>query len=153
MKINIVPGVVLVLALLTGCQQDKKTDDPQLLKKVLISYFNGIETKDTASMRALTTADFILYEDGDVWNNDSAFVNIKEHLPFEVKYSFKNFKIYVDDKSGDMTYLTHADFIFNGTKRKSFDWIENATFRKIDGTWKMNFLQLTKENRGLDQRR
>ncbi|MDN5288077.1 MAG: nuclear transport factor 2 family protein [Mucilaginibacter sp.] len=143
MKINTILKVALFLVMLTGCRQDKKMNDPQLLKKVVASYFEGIENKDFTRMKAATTTDFILYEDGEVWNNDSAFVNIKAHLPFTVKYTLKDFKIFVDDKSGDMTYLNHADFVFSGTKRKSFDWIESATFRKIDGVWKMNFLQLT----------
>jgi hypothetical protein len=66
--------------------------NPQLLKKVLSSYFEGIENKDFTKMKAATTADFMLYEDGEVLNNDSAVVNIKAHLPFTVKYKFKILK-------------------------------------------------------------
>jgi Domain of unknown function (DUF4440) len=143
MKANTILRMAFVFGLLTGCQPGKVTDNPELLKKVLISYFEGIENKDFAKMKAVTTDDFILYEDGAIWNNDSAFMNIKAHLPFTLKYKFDNFKINVDNKSGDVTYLNHADFVFNNTKTRSFDWIESATHRKNDGVWKMNFLQAT----------
>jgi len=135
--------MLLALELLTGCQPGKTTDNPELLKKVLISYFEGIESKDFVKMKAATTDDFMLYEDGAVWNNDSVFMNIKAHLPFTVKYKFASFKINVDNMSGDMTYLNHADFVFNSTTKESIDWVESATFRKSEGIWKMNFLQAT----------
>jgi hypothetical protein len=42
-----------------------------------------------------------------------------------------------------MTYTNHADFVFKVTNKVALDWIESATFRKIAGEWKMNFLQAT----------
>jgi lysophospholipase L1-like esterase len=46
-----------------------------------------------------------------------------------------------------MTYTNHADFVFSGTHKLSLDWIESATFRKINGEWKMNFLSVTTRDR------
>jgi len=143
MKLNNITFVVLAIVLLTGCHPKPATDDPEKIKKVLTGYFEGIENKDTARMRALTTPDFMLYENGAVWNNDSAFMNIRRNMPFTVKYKFGNFKIHVDDTSGDVTYINHADFVFGPRGKKSLDWIESATFRKSNGEWKMNFLQAT----------
>jgi hypothetical protein len=143
MKINTILTVAAALVFFTAFGLRKTTDDPELLKKVLTSYFEGIENKDFAKLKALTTDDFVLYEDGAVWNNDSAFMNIKRHIPFTVKYTLSNFKIYVDNASGDMTYINHADFVFKDSRKLALDWIESATFRKIDGVWKINFLQVT----------
>src|SRR5580693_3359693 len=112
MKIWSIPGVALAIGLLTAGRPNQLTDADKL-KQVLTSYFEGIENKDTAKMRALTTTDFILYEDGAIWNNDSGFMNIRRHMPFTVKYKFDNFKIHVDSASGDMTYTNHADFVFS----------------------------------------
>jgi hypothetical protein len=143
MKINIIAGFVIALGLLSSFRPNQPQDSPEQLKAVVSSYFEGIENVDTARMRAVTTSDFILYEDGRVWNNDSAFMNIRRHLPFTVKYKLDHFKINVDTKSGDMTYTNHADFVFRNSQKLSLDWIESATFRKEDGVWKMNFLQVT----------
>ncbi len=143
MKINTILRLLLVIGLFSNCSQNKSTDDPEKLKKVVTSYFEGIENKDFEKLKSLTTDDFILYEDGSIWNNDSAFKNIRRHIPFTVKYKLDSFKIYVDNMSGDMTYLNHADFIFKDSSKESLDWVESATFRKTEEGWKMNFLHLT----------
>ena len=143
MKYVCVLHAILVLGLFAGCKQNTSTDDPEKLKTVLFNYFDGIKNKDFKKMLESTTGDFVLYEDGRVWNNDSVFMNIKANLPFTVKYKFDNFRITVDNMSGDMIYFNHADFVFNNMEKKSIDWIESATFRKTDGAWKMNFLQVS----------
>src|ERR1700728_3820379 len=99
MKTNSITVIGLAIALVSGCQPKPATDDPEKIKKVLTGYFEGIEKKDTASMRKLTTRDFMLYENGAVWNNDSAFMNIRRNMPFTVNYKYANFKIHVDDTS------------------------------------------------------
>jgi ketosteroid isomerase-like protein len=146
MKITIILITAFALVLFGSRQKNQSTDDPEKLKKVVMDYFTGIENKDFELMKTLTTDDFVLYEDGSVWNNDSAFMNIKRHIPFTVKYKLDNFKIYVDSMSGDMTYFNHADFVFKDGSKESLDWIESATFRKTENGWKMNFLHLTQRD-------
>ena len=122
-------------------------DDPRLLKDVLMSFFRGIDEKDTGLMRRITTDDFVLYEDGLLWNLDSGNANIRRHLPFTVKFMLSDVVIHVDEHSGDARYLNHADFFFGDTVRRSLDWLESATFRKTTEGWKMNFLGVT-QHRG-----
>ena len=138
-KIMILPLVIC----LAGLSNAQPTDSPELLKKALTSYFTGIENKDFALMKAVTTDDFQLYEDGLVWNNDSAFMNIKRNLPFTVRYTMDHFKVFVDKASGYMSYTNHADFEFGNHQTLALDWIESATFRKVNGCWKMDLLHLT----------
>lgn len=135
--------LLLVILCLVLVSRSQSNDSSELLKKALISYFTGIENKDFELMKAVTTDDFVLYENGLVWNNDSAFMNIKRNLPFTVKYKLDNFRIFVDQLSGDITYTNHPDFEFGKNQKLSLDWIESATFRKINGVWKMNPLHLT----------
>ncbi len=135
--------LALGLTILISCRSNKQTDNPETLKKVLTDYFNGIEEKNHKKMLESTTDNFILFEMGKVWNNDSVFKNIERNLPFEVKYKFDNLKINMDNNSGDITYFNKADFIFNDTLKLHFNWIESATFRKKDGIWKMNFLHIS----------
>jgi len=141
-KIILPVGVASLLLVLIAARPSRQHDDREKLTAVLTEFFNSINTHDTAKLRSTTTDDFILYEDGKLWNIDSAFMNIKRHLPFSVKYQMSNLKFFVDNESGDVTYTNHADFTFaQGTA--SIDWIESATFRKINGLWKINFLQAT----------
>jgi len=137
---------VLTFGLFVSWQKNQSTDDPEKLKKLVMNYFKGIENKDFELLKMLTTDDFVLFEDGSVWNNDSAFANIRRHIPFTVKYKLENFKIFVDNMSGDMTYFNHADFVFKDGGKESLDWIESATFRKTAKGWKMNFLHLTQRD-------
>lgn len=133
-----------LLMLAFSCQQNP-TDDPEILKKILIDYFDGIKAKDPNKLNALTTTDFLLFEDGRVWNNDSLIIAIdKNYKSFNPEYSFDNFEIDVDSRIGNMRYYNHCDCIVDDTIKRSLDWIESATFVKVDGKWKMNFLHSSK---------
>lgn len=94
-------------------------------------------------MNSVTTADFILFEDGKVWNNDSLMNLINSFGTFEGAWNFDYKRITTDQLSGDVVYLNHGNFIINDTTEMQFDWIESATFTKADGKWKMDFLHST----------
>jgi hypothetical protein len=141
MKTTQILTLLLGLGLLTSCQQKK--DDPEVLKQILTDYFDGIKTQDIAKLNSLTTSDFVLFEDGKIWTNDS-LVTIKDKFKsFKGEWKFDNMKVNIDKSSGDIVYYDHGEFIFNDTIQMKFDWLESATFRKVDGKWKMNFLHST----------
>jgi hypothetical protein len=145
MKVILITLACFALAImsLTAGKSKPSNDDPEKLKTVLNSFFNSIGTHDLEKLRSAVTSDFILYEDGKLWSIDSAFMNIKRNLPFSVSYKMDNMKFFVDSESGDVTYTNHGDFVFNNSEKLSLDWLESATFRKINGAWKINFLQAT----------
>ena len=134
--------LLIPFLLLSSCQE-KKTDNPAQLETVLVGYFDGIKTKDFQKMRDLTTTDFVLYENGKVFNNDSIFKMIQSFPKYTAKYKFENLKINVDNNSGNIHYFNHGDFVFNDTIKVKVDWLESATFKKVDGKWKMDFLHST----------
>jgi hypothetical protein len=133
----------LAIITLTAGKSNRSNDDSIKLKNVLNSFFQGVATQDFEELKVATTIDFILYEDGRLWNIDSAFMNIRNRMPYTVKFQMDNLKFFVDRESGDVTYTNHGDFVFNNAEKLSLDWVESATFRKIDGIWKINFLQAT----------
>ena len=142
MKIIILVFLASGIVTLATAQSTRPKDDTAKMKTALTNFFNGIETQDFEKLKMATTTNFVLYEDGLVWNLDSAFMNIKRHMPFKAKYQLTNLKIYADGHSGDATYSNHVDFVFT-SGNLSLDWIESATFRKINGDWKINFMQVT----------
>jgi hypothetical protein len=133
---------LLALGIAAGCYH-KKTDDPEVLKSVLEAYFDAIKNRDLDQMNAVTTADFILLEDGLIWNNDSLYNFLNEFESYQPKWTFDYQRITIDELSGNIVYLNHGDFIFNDTTKIKYDWLESATFQKIDGNWKMNLLHST----------
>ena len=133
--------MILGLGLLTNCEQKK--DDPEILKKILTDYFDGIKTQDLEKLNSLTTSDFVLFEDGVIWTNDSLVTMKEKFSSFKGDWKFDKIRVNIDESSGDIVYFNHADFVFNDTIKMKIDWLESATFRKVDGKWKMNFLHST----------
>jgi hypothetical protein len=133
--------MILGLGLLTNCEQKK--DDPEILKKILTDYFDGIKTQDLEKLNSLTTSDFVLFEDGVIWTNDSLVTMKEKFSSFKGAWKFDNISVNIDESSGDIVYFNQGDFVFNDTIKMKIDWLESATFRKVDGKWKMNFLHST----------
>lgn len=134
-------ALVLGLGWLTGCEPEK--ENPEVLKKILTDYFDGIKTQDLDKLNALTTEDFVLFEDGVIWTNDSLVTMKDAFASFQGEWTLDSMKVHMDQNSGDVVYFNHGKFIINDTIHMELDWLESATFRKVDGTWKMNFLHST----------
>jgi len=141
MKTISILTMILGLGLLTNCEQKK--DDPEILKKILTDYFDGIKTQDLEKLNSLTTSDFVLFEDGVIWTNDSLVTMKEKFSSFKGAWKFDNISVNIDESSGDIVYFNHGDLVFNDTIKMKIDWLESATFRKVDGKWKMNFLHST----------
>lgn len=94
-------------------------------------------------MRAVTTPDFVIFEDGKAWNNDSLINLIKTFPSFKIDYKFDNLIIHIDDSIGNMHYFNPADMVMNDTIKMAYDWIESAAFVKDSVCWKMTFLHTT----------
>ena len=141
--------IFLLIALfgtVLSCQQKNQTSSPELLKQVLFDFYDGVKDKDFDKISEATTTDFMLYVDGKVWSNDSILSTLSSYPPFSADYSFNNFNINMENSLGYMRYFSHADFVFSDTLNVKFDWIESATFTKVDDKWKMNFLHSTTKN-------
>lgn len=136
-------SIIVLLGLLVSCQTTPKTDPPETLKNVLISYYDAMEARDFNQMKEISTTDFIIYEDGKIWNNDS-LIQLMNSMPESIiEFTLDNFTINIDQQIGNMYYSNHGDVTMNDTTNVSFDWLESATFKKVDGTWKLEFLHST----------
>jgi hypothetical protein len=140
--------IYLILFIMAGmliyaCQENKPTDDPEKLKAIVTGYFDGLKMKDFEKMKDLTTNDFLLFENGKVFNNDSLIKKISSYSKFIADYEFDNFTINIDKNTGNLRYFNHGEFIINDTIHRAVNWLESATFKKVDNTWKMEFLHST----------
>jgi ketosteroid isomerase-like protein len=118
-------------------------DDPEKLKQVLLNYFEGIKNRDFKKMIEATTDDFLVYEEGKVWNNDSVFKEMKR-LPYTTaNFKFDNFKINIDSRSGHMSYFEQAQFVINDSTKFNLKFLGSAAFKKNEKGWKMSFLHST----------
>lgn len=140
MKKIILP--IFAILLTTACEQ-APNDDPAELKKVLTDYFDGIKTSDFQKMKDVTTADYVLFEDGRIFNNDSLINVLRGFGNFKGEFTLEILKTNVDNATGNLYYLNKGEFVFNDTAHVTYNWIESATFRKIDDEWKIDFLHST----------
>jgi len=143
MKTNAISGLLLGLGLLAGCHPRARNEESQLLKKVLFDYFDGIRDKDHEKMKDATTDDFLVYEEGKAWTNDSVFREMERVSPFRVNFEFDHFKVFVDNESGHMSYFEQAHFVFRDTLKRNLNFLGSASFRKTADGWKMNFMHAT----------
>jgi ketosteroid isomerase-like protein len=128
---------------LNSCLTKKQTDDPEKLKAVLMEYFDAIKAKDLQKMKELCTTDFVLFENGKIFNNDS-LINVINSMPnAKLSYRFDNFNISVDNQTGYIRYYNYGDFTIKDTIHMTINWIESAAFKKIDNVWKLEFLHST----------
>ncbi len=134
---------VIMLALISACNQKPTADSPEAVKKILTGYFEGIKNTDYEKMTQITTDDFVLFENGLVWNNDSIINFIKAQKNMKVEFTFDNIKINMGNFIANMSYHNHGSFIINDTIKQDIIWIESAAFVKKDNVWKMNFLHST----------
>ena len=109
----------------------------------MTEFFDGINTQDINKLNSVTTNDFVLFEDGKIWTNDSLVTIKNKFKSFKGDWKFDNMKLNIDESSGDVTYYNHGEFVFNDTIKMKFDWLESATFKKVDGKWRMKFLHST----------
>ncbi|MEX2230990.1 MAG: nuclear transport factor 2 family protein [Cyclobacteriaceae bacterium] len=126
-----------------SCNNSPAEDDSESVKQVIEAYFDGIKTRDGKKMKAVTTDDFLLYEDGRVFNNDSLISFLNSFSSLSGEFTLDSMKINVDDNIANMVYLNRGDLVFNDTIRATYIWLESATFKKVDGVWKMDFLHST----------
>jgi lysophospholipase L1-like esterase len=91
---------------------------PAIFQQLVTTYFDGVTRKDFSKLAAVTTPDFVIYEFGKKWTNDSVFHNIQYHEPFGVTFTLTDFVAFADVNSGDATYHSQADFVFASSAPK-----------------------------------
>ncbi len=143
-KTTLIHGALLALLMsYVGVRAGDR--DSLTLKKLVTAYFDGVAAKSFVALDAVVTRDFLIYEDGKVWNNDSVFHNIQYHQPFAVRFTLTGFRIFTDTRSGEVRYHSQADFVVADTIKFTLHFLETALCRKTDAGWKISLIHVTAE--------
>jgi lysophospholipase L1-like esterase len=140
---NAMRRLIALAAVLSGCSVDKVTDDVSI-KEVVTGYYDGIRLRNHKKMVDTTTPDFILYEEGNIWNNDSVFHEM-ERYQFSVNYTFSDFAITIDSNKAYASYHVLAKFVFDDTLKRTYNFVETAAFEKSGDNWRMDLLQVNQQ--------
>lgn len=127
--------------LLLSCQsatdnQAKKED----LKNLLSEYYSAMANKDLAKMKTLTTPDFVMYDDGIIYSNESAIKTIETMPPFKVSFLFDSINAHIDKVNASAYYLREANFVIEDSTYAPIKFLESSTFKKEGNSWKLRFL-------------
>lgn len=138
--------ILIILFFLFGCAQKsnqcKKIDDEKA-KKIIVDYFKAISDKKFEDLVNLSTQEYLLYEDGAIWNNDSLINLIKSMPQAQITYEFEGFNFESDCNGAFINYLNHGILTLNDTTQIDYNWVESAYVKKVNGDLKLNFLHST----------
>lgn len=122
------------------CQKEKDNIEASVSK-----FFDGISEIDPDKLRAYAAADFILLEDGHLWNMDTLVTKISGRKNSGIKRVNK-FQFIKTEQSGNIAWVSYhntADFSLN-EKQQTVNWLESAVLKKEGGRWKIKLLHSTR---------
>ncbi len=110
------------------------------LSKVIIGWYDALAKKDSARMDNLTARNFLLYDEGTIYSNQSALAMVKQLPPFTASFSIDSVHSHIDKNYASMYYLRGAVFSMNDTATAPMRFLENATFLKEGDEWRIRFI-------------
>lgn len=123
-------------------KKDRLAATPQ---EAITFFFDGLSEVDEGKMRQYLTADFLLLEDGVVWNADSLAnaISSLKGADFKRTNTFRYIREDVKKQSAILAYYNRADIVFNG-KPFIIEWLESAELVKQGKGWKIRLMHSTK---------
>lgn len=122
------------------CQKEKDSIEASISR-----FFDGISEIDADKLKAYATEDFILLEDGHLWNMDTLVNKISTRKNSGIKRvnKFQFIKTEQNENIAWVSYHNTADFSLN-EKQQTVNWLESAVLKKEDRRWKIKLLHSTR---------
>ena len=136
---------MLALGLLPFIGGSGQERDNATLTRLIRAYFDAVADKNFVRLDSAVTRDFVIYEGGKAWNNDSVYRNIQYNQPFSVKFTLTDFHIFIDTRSAEARYHERADFVVRDTAKFTLNFLSTANFRKTAAGWRISLLHVTTE--------
>ena len=126
----------------------QKKSDIDSVKYLISNSFQDIFSDlDSAAVSKSYTRDFILLENGVVWNNDSIYSYITRSLSKKRNYkrlnSFDFLKSVHNKNTIWIAYDNYAFFVKEKDTLGSAHWLESAVAKKENNKWKLEQLHST----------
>ena len=141
---------LLLLLLFTVTTFNAQNNNEQTkVHQSVAKFFDGFSALDTIIVKQYSANDFILLEDGVVWNIDSikvSFHQLKDQLKGASLVRVNHFdfiKTEVKGNSAWVAYNNTADFTFNNVKKRKIEWLESTFLVKEGNIWKIKLLHST----------
>lgn len=139
---------IICFTTLSYGQSSIKTDESQI-KELIIKSFDEIwSTLDSKNIDKYYTNDFLLLENGEIWNNDSVskYLNkaaTKIPLPNRVN-SIEFIDIKIFNGTAWVAYKNQAIFSIDNKIIREAMWLESANAILTENGWKLEMLHSTR---------
>ena len=123
--------------------------DKKLIKNLVMESFDEIWSKlNSKNIEKYYTKDFLLLENGEVWNNDTIANYLDKALldkpnPTRIN-TIEIIDTKVTNKTAWVAYHNYATFSIDGKIVFKAHWLESATAILTDKGWKLDMLHSTR---------
>jgi hypothetical protein len=139
--------VLLSMGLHSLAQQSPSQKDIQAF---LIRFFDALSARNDEAVKAEVTPDFILLENGKIWNTDSLIKATSLYKGLDIK-RVNQLDFVKTEQAGNVAWVSYhnkADILFNG-RQIIARWLESAVLVKVKQAWKIELLHSTVINPAL----
>jgi len=133
--------IVFLLLLVFSLPVMAQKETPEV---VINKFFEALSNRDETALRATSTTDFLLLEDGELWTMDTLVSKIDGMKGREVK-RVNDLKFVKTEVNGNTAWVAyHNTAVFSmGERSRKVEWLESAVLQKKGNSWKIRMLHST----------
>jgi len=147
---NKLSAIILMLFFTTiSFGQNSNETDKSRIKNIVIESFDEIWSKlDSKNIDKYYTKDFLLLENGEVWNNDTIAnyldnASLQKQIPKRVN-TIEIIEIKILNGMAWVAYNNDATFSIDNKIIRKAHWLESATAILTENGWKLEMLHSTR---------
>jgi len=135
--------LIVIVTVLVSCNSNvNHKNDEKVVKTILNEFITAIQDKNFNKLEDLTSDDFVIYENGLVWNLEKFSLKLEEYDSVSIKYELKDLHFIVDSKTAHAQFHNKGTFQYPDTVIV-LNFIESATFVKKNDNWNIKFYHST----------
>jgi ketosteroid isomerase-like protein len=143
---------ILLLLHVSAFVQAQQEEDEKQIQQLIQGSFDELFSKfDAARMGDFYTEDFILLEDGEVWDTKillDYFTKGKQNPNPTVRVNrFEFIKTTVSGDRGWVAYHNYATISREGEVVREVEWLESATAVRTASGWRLDMLHSTRQRK------
>jgi len=138
----------IILFVFTSCQSESNNEnlsesEQEKVEETLKSFFDHISNYNYEGIRSITSDDFILIENGPIWDTEK-FISFIKRFEGDATFSYQ-FSDMQTTVKGTMAWMVYKNsgIMNRGDQQRHFDWSESAVFTKENDQWKIELLHST----------
>jgi len=143
------PMILMIFCATISFGQNTIETDKSYIKNLIIGSFDEIWSElNSKNIDKYYTKDFLLLENGEVWNNDSISdyldkAVLKKPIPNRVN-TIEFIEVKVSKGMAWVAYKNQATFSLNNEIIRKIHWLESATAILTENGWRLEMLHSTR---------